>query len=312
MTWSEEEQNTESDQGMNRFERIGVKKLEEALSEVISHVNGTLRTKINDLSFDEDGRIIAIGPRCEFVKLPEPADPEEDYEAYWMGYQFMMPDFYRSREKNKKDYTVTHEDSSSVQLTVTPERRSMSVGANPFAMRVLELSQFRDKCYDNLGLESADVNRAIHSLDEYRELVKDNISYKFMHEVGEHITKKNKLLNFRDKQHAWDVFEGSIDEIIERLNSPEFKKSLIQRAMNQYETITNIKENLLKTTTLLQKHGNISSEIICYETALRFFTELMTMEEVSNPKFWDNMPDYERKKRFQGMREGLDKEFFSE
>ena len=311
MNQFEDNQGAEFNPGMDAFERINLKRLEDALDDVFGIVNGILKTRINGIAFDPQGRIIATGPSCGFVKIPEvTSGTKRGKIPFWMGYQFMMPDFYESREHDTKDYSLSQTDSSSVRVAITPEKRQLSVGPTPFRMSLLDLRQFRNKQYETLHLDYEDVNNTIDFLDSHRELVKDTVFYDFIHEVGEYIIKKNKKLNSVDEHHAWDVFEGTIDSLVERLNSADFKKNLVARAINQYETITNVKENLLKTATLLRKHSNMRSEILCYEAALRYFSNMLSMEEASNPNFWDEMAEEKRKAMLKGIKQGYDKSLF--
>jgi len=311
MSQFEDNQGAEFNPGMDAFERINLKRLEDTLDDVFGIVNGILKTRINGIAFDPQGRILATGPRCGFVKIPQvESDAGRARPAFWTGYQFMMPDFYESREFDIKDYTLSQTDSSSVRVAVTPEKRQLSIGPTPFRMRLLDLRQFRNKQYETLRLDYEDVNNTIDFLDSHRELVKDTLYFDFMHEVGEYIIKKNKKLNSVDKQHAWEVFEGSIDSLIERLNSADFKKDLVERAMNQYDTITNVKENLLKTAALLRKHSSMRSEILCYEAALRYFSNLLSMEEATNPNFWEEMTKEKRTAMLKGIEQGYDKNMF--
>jgi hypothetical protein len=307
MSDSEDHQGMEFNQGMDSFEEIKIQRLEDALKDVAAYANGVIRTKINNIAFDPQGRIVSSGPRCEFVKLPNITSRRS---SFWIGYQFMMPDFYQSREVKRSDYTVAKTDSSSVRVAASPDKGLLTVGQTPFTMRVLDLKHFKKKQYENLGLTYEDVNDVISTLKEHEELVKDTVCYEFMQKVGEYILAKNQQLNFADTRLPGDKFEGSIENIIERLKSPEFRNNLIERAINQYETVTNVKENLLKTVALLEKYGGINSKEGCYETALRFFTEQMTIDEVVNPNFWDNMSQSERAQRIAVMYDSVHKDFF--
>ncbi|MBD3259823.1 hypothetical protein GF371_04315 [Candidatus Woesearchaeota archaeon] len=305
--WKDEFEGPEYDsfdtgEEMLEFEKVRIEQLEDAFARTINDVNRELQAKLDTVVWDDEkGDFIREqGQRCTYEKLPpSKLDDMSKYDRYWVGYQFMMPDFFRSRKKDPSDYTIHRRDLSCIDVIATPSLNRLAIGARPLGIEVFDFEQFRDRSFHNLNLETEHINSAVDYLQSEKS-IRNFINQVLMHNLRDYLTDTlRKEFNNGGPEDDDVMFFDSFDSMVEHIESPGFKKNLVGRAVKHYELVTAVKANLVKTIGLMMKHTMYPRKLDNgRRIALRYFIDVMDIKESSDPDLYAGEREFDLKRRF--------------